>query len=107
MTESAKAELRAIALSICEGIWLKRMLIGLKVPLDNSIRMYCDNQAAVHHDQTLHVEIGRHIIKDKVEGGIVSLYYIPSSQQTVEDIFMKALPRTFDKFLSKLGMFNI
>ena len=50
------------------------------------MKMYCDNQATIsisknpiHHDRTKHMEIDRHFIKEKLEGGIISLMYTPSS----------------------------
>ncbi|KAK3022402.1 hypothetical protein RJ639_047376 [Escallonia herrerae] len=111
---SAEAEFRAIALSICEGMWLKRLLEELKITCEGSIKVFCDNQASiniaknlVHHDRTKHVEIDRHFIREKIEGGIIQMVYTPSSHQTA-DILTKALPKgNFDNLNSKLGMINI
>ncbi|KAK3028164.1 hypothetical protein RJ639_038688 [Escallonia herrerae] len=71
---SAEAKFRAIALSICEGMWLKRLLEELKITCEGSIKVFCDNQASiniaknpVHHDKTKHVEIDRHFIREKIE----------------------------------------
>lgn len=110
---SAEAEFRAMALSICEGMWLKRLLEDLKVQIETSMKMYCDNQAAiniaknpVHHDRTKHVEIDGHFIKEKIDGGIIKMVYTPTCHQTA-DILAKALPRTnFETLLSKLGMID-
>ena len=67
---SAEAEFRAMAHGICEGIWLKLMLTELKFPMEDSMELMCDNQAAisiaknpVHHDRTKNVEIDQHFIK--------------------------------------------
>ncbi|RVW44801.1 Retrovirus-related Pol polyprotein from transposon RE1 [Vitis vinifera] len=56
---SAKAEYRALAQGICEGIWIKRVLSELGQTSSSPILMMCDNQAAisiaknpVHHDRT-------------------------------------------------------
>ncbi|KAI9162582.1 hypothetical protein LWI28_028704 [Acer negundo] len=111
---SAEAEFRAMAHGICEGIWLRRLLTELKVPMEGAMRMFCDNQAAisiaknpVHHDRTKHVEIDRHFIKEKLEEGSVKLIYTPTALQTA-DILTKALPRAnFDDMSTKLGMINI
>ncbi|KAK2975560.1 hypothetical protein RJ640_011573 [Escallonia rubra] len=111
---SAEAEFRAIALSICEGMWLKRLLEELKITCEGSIKVFCDNQASiniaknpVHHDRTKNVEIDRHFIREKIEGGIIEMVYTPSSHQTA-DILTKALPKgNFDNLNSKLGMINI
>ncbi|KAL5574813.1 hypothetical protein UlMin_016512 [Ulmus minor] len=61
---SAESEYRALALGICEGIWLQRLLRELRVEAKSAVKMFCDSQAAidisknpVHHDRTKHVGI--------------------------------------------------
>ena len=111
---SAEAEFRALSLGICEGIWLKRVLYELRVPVEGSMKMFCDNQSTisiaknpVHHDRTKHVEIDRHFVKEKIEADIISLQYIPTNQQ-IADILTKAVPRKiFEDLNSKLGLLNI
>ena len=111
---SVEAEFRAIALGICEGLWLKRVMEELKISTEFPMKMFCDNQAAisishnpVHHDRTKHVEIDQHFIKEKVENGEFLLQYTPTKLQTA-DILTKAQPRQhFNSLISKLGMINI
>ncbi|KAL5849088.1 hypothetical protein ACOSQ4_007101 [Xanthoceras sorbifolium] len=103
-----------MALGICEGIWLRRLLMELKVPIDGPMKLLCDNQAAiliaknpVHHDKTKHVEIDRHFIKEKLDEGIVKLVYTPTKLQTA-NVLTKALPRIdFENICYKLGIINI
>ena len=71
---STKVEFRAMTDNICEGIWLKRLLVELRIPIEKSMKMSCDNQATIsiaknpiHHDRTKHVEIDHHFIKEKIE----------------------------------------
>ena len=75
---SAESEFRAIALAICEGIWIKRVLTELGVQCEKTTFLKCDNQAAisiakdpVHHDRTKHVEIDRHFISKKLKSSKV------------------------------------
>ena len=82
---SAKAKFCALAHGICEGIWIKRVLDELRIKVECSIQMMCDNQVAitiakkfVHYDRTKHVEIDRHFISEKIEGKIISLKHVPS-----------------------------
>jgi hypothetical protein len=111
---SAESELRALALGICEGMWIQRLLKELGMESLTPIQMHCDNQAAisiaknpVHHDRTKHIEIDRHFITEKIEKNIVHLTYTPTRSQ-IADILTKALPRTnFEELSHKLGMFNI
>lgn len=73
--------------------------------------MYCDNKAAISishnpvlHDRTKHVEIDKHVIKEKIDIGLVSMIYIPTKEQ-VADIFTKRLQRVqFDFLVGKLAM---
>lgn len=111
---SAESEYRALALGICEGMWIKRLMNELRLESPESFKMYSDSQAAisiaknpVHHDRTKHVEIDRHFISEKVNSKIIELNYIPTKKQ-IADILTKALPRTsFEEFKSKLGLYNI
>lgn len=70
-SSTAEAELRFLALGVCEGIWIQRLLEELEVT-GNPIKMLYDNQAAisiaknpVHHDRRKHIEIDRHFISKK------------------------------------------
>ncbi|KAH9741645.1 protein kinase domain-containing protein [Citrus sinensis] len=44
---SAEAEFRAMTFGICELMWLRMFLIELKVWKTKSMRLYCDNKAAI------------------------------------------------------------
>ena len=76
---SAEAEYRVLALSICEGIRLTRLL-ELGVQSSGPMKVFCNNLATisiaknpVHHDRTKHVELDRHFIKEKAEAVIIDL----------------------------------
>ena len=80
-------------------MWLKRLLNELKVSVEDSMKMFCDNQVAisiakklVHHDRTKHVKIDCHFIKEKIEKGMVSLVYTSTTLQTT-DILTKVFSR--------------
>ena len=111
---SAEAELWSTAQGICEALWLKQLLEELKIQLQSPMTIWCDNKAAisisynpVHHDQTKHVEVDRHFIKEKIDEGILKVSYIPTSQQTA-DILTKALFKPmFERLIDKLGMYNL
>lgn len=78
------------------------------------MQLYCDNKStisiahnSVHHDRTKHVEVDRHFIKDKLDEGIISIEYIPISNQ-LDDLLTKGLSEHNHEFLvSKLGLINI
>nr|GEW21350.1 copia protein [Tanacetum cinerariifolium] len=65
----------------------------------DKIHMYCDSKAAiaiscnpVQHSRTKHIDVGYHFIKEKVEKGIVKLFFVRTEYQ-LADLFTKALPK--------------
>lgn len=66
---SADGEFRALALGMCEGIWIKRVSYELGNDCLPLIQIMCDNQAAlsvsnnlVLRYRTKHIEIDQHFI---------------------------------------------
>lgn len=111
---SAEAELRSLALGICEGLWLNLLLEELGLKIEVSVSTYCDNKAAismsqnpVHHDRVKHVEIDRHFIKEKVDNGILKVQYISTTEQTADILTKPLFKPIFEKFIGKLGLFNV
>jgi hypothetical protein len=111
---SSEAEYRALASATCELQWILYLLRDLHISCSKLPVLYCDNQSAVHiasnpvfHERTKHLEIDCHLIREKLQAGILKLLPI-SSQDQVADFFTKALlPKTFNVLLSKLGLINI
>nr|GFC03158.1 hypothetical protein [Tanacetum cinerariifolium] len=63
----------------------------------DKIPMYCDSKAAisiscnpVQHSRTKHIDVRYHFIKEKVEKGIVELFFVGTEYQ-LADLFTKAL----------------
>jgi Reverse transcriptase (RNA-dependent DNA polymerase) len=111
---SAEAEYRAMASTASELVWLKQLLHDLKISCEGPMQMYCDNQAARHiasnpvfHEQTKHIEVDCHFIREKVQAGEIETPFVRSQDQ-LADIFTKALDKgTFQKILYKLNSFNL
>nr|GEY75619.1 retrovirus-related Pol polyprotein from transposon TNT 1-94 [Tanacetum cinerariifolium] len=64
----------------------------------DKIPMYCDSKEAiaiscnpVQHARTKHIDVRYHFIKEKVEKGIVELFFVETEYQ-LADLFTKALP---------------
>ena len=111
---SAEVEFRLMTQGICEGMWILRVLKELKVEVEPSLKMYCDNKEAisiahnpVQHDHTKHIEIERHFIKENINSGTPYLPFIPSNQQTANILTKSLRKTTFEYLISKLGMIDI
>jgi len=111
---SSEAEYRDLSSATCELQWLLYLLGDLKVNCSKLPVIYCDNQSGLHiasnlvfHERTKHLKIDCHLVREKVQKGILKLLPISSSEQ-LADFLTKALaPPNFHGFISKLGMLNI
>ncbi|KAJ0617795.1 putative RNA-directed DNA polymerase [Helianthus annuus] len=97
---SAEAEFRGIARGLSEVLWIRKLLEDIGFSQKAPSKVMCDNTAAiqisenpVQHDRTKHVEVDRHFIKEKLEGGIIELPYVASKDQ-LADILTKAVTET-------------
>ncbi|XP_057453144.1 secreted RxLR effector protein 161-like [Lotus japonicus] len=111
---SCEAEYRAMAATVCEIQWLNYLLHDLEVSHSTSVSMYCDNRSVMHiahnpsyHERTKHIELDCHIVRKKLQQGLIHLLPVSSSLQ-IADILTKPLaPAPFHSIYSKLGMHNI
>lgn len=78
------------------------MLQELRIQLDHSPVLYCDNQSAEalasnpkYHSRTKHIELDLHFIREHIAQKQLTVSHISSSEQ-VADILTK--PLSFDQF---------
>ena len=101
-------------LKMCELLWIRLLLRDLGIHQTDSMRLYCDNKAAINiahnpvqHDRTKHVEIDRHFIKEKLTSGAICMPCVRSGDQ-LADVLTKGLGiKPFRDILDKLGMRDI
>lgn len=97
----------------CEIQWLQYLLSDFQV-LSTIVALYCDNISAlkiaenpVFHKRTKHIEIDCHLVRQKVQQGLLRLFPISTSHQ-LDDCFIKPLPPpTFKRSVLKLGIQNL
>nr|GEX98751.1 integrase, catalytic region, zinc finger, CCHC-type, peptidase aspartic, catalytic [Tanacetum cinerariifolium] len=108
----SSTEAEYIVLSGCYALvlWMRSQLTDYGLGF-NKILMYCDNKSAivlccnnVQQSRSKHIDMRFHFVKEKVENGVVELYFVNTEYQLV-DIFTKALCRERMEFLfNKLEM---
>jgi hypothetical protein len=111
---SSEVEYRALSTATCELIWLQYLLTDLQIECSKLPVIFCDNQSALHiasnlvfHERTKHLEIDCHLVREKVQQGLIRLLPISTNEQ-LADFLTKALPAPkFQGFMNKLGLFDI
>nr|GEZ31871.1 hypothetical protein [Tanacetum cinerariifolium] len=105
-TSMSSAEAEYVSLSACctQVLWMRTQLTDYGFHFDK-IPMYCDSKAAIAiscnpvlHSRTKHINVRYHFIKEKVEKGIVELFFVGTEYQ-LADLFTKALPVERFKYL--------
>ncbi|KAI5327550.1 hypothetical protein L3X38_026946 [Prunus dulcis] len=98
-----------MAHATCEINWLRYLLQDFQVNIQEPVVLHCDNQAALHiaanpvfHECTKHIELDCHLVREKIQSGMITAAYTPSSHQ-LADIFTKPLGRdSFNMIIRKL-----
>ncbi|CAH9135713.1 unnamed protein product [Cuscuta epithymum] len=108
---TAEAEYIAASKGGNQAVWLRKILVDLKLEQKNATVMFCDSKAAIAiiknpvlHDRTKHFKIKFHSVRQLQNEGDIDLQFCSSEEQTA-DILTKILPKhRFDVLCERLGM---
>ncbi|KAK8937204.1 hypothetical protein KSP39_PZI011852 [Platanthera zijinensis] len=85
---TAEAEYKAMTLGVAELLWLRGMLVELKLDRGDGMKLWCDSQSTisiannpVQYDRTKHIKIDRFFIKEKLDGGLLELSHVSTKGQ--------------------------
>nr|GEZ95696.1 retrovirus-related Pol polyprotein from transposon TNT 1-94 [Tanacetum cinerariifolium] len=111
-TSMSSAEAKYVSLYACyaQVLWFRTQLIDYGFYFDK-IPMYCNSKAAIaiscnpiQHFYTKHIDVRYHFIKEKVEKGIIELFFV-GTEYELADLFTKALSEDrFQYLVRRLGM---
>ena len=78
-------------------MWLHQLLMEVDIETPVPVKLWCDNQAALHivsnhifHERTKHIEIDCHFVREKIQLSLISTGYVKTEEQ-LGDIFKKTL----------------
>jgi hypothetical protein len=109
-----EVEYVAAGRAACEAVWLRRLLCELTSEEARPPALMVDNQPAIAlaknpvlHDQSKHIDIKFHFLRDCVDGGQIILEFVETGRQLV-DILTKLLGRLwFSELKNKIGMVEL
>ena len=97
-----------IVVGVVKMLWLRTLLVGLKMNQENQMRLWCNNKSAisiadnlVQHDRTKHIEIDRFFIKEKLSSCNLVQHY-RTKHIEIDKFFIK---EKLDSRILKLIMF--
>jgi len=115
---SSEAEYHALASTsaTCELQWILYLLKDLHIQSPKVPVLFCDNQIVIHitvnpvfHERTKHLEIDCHLVREKLQAGILKLLTVTSQDQIADFFFFtkSLLPQPFNTLPSNLGLLDL
>ncbi|XP_070032694.1 uncharacterized mitochondrial protein AtMg00810-like [Nicotiana tomentosiformis] len=95
---SAEFEYKSIALIVAELVWILGLFKDIGVEVGYPVNIYTDSKAAIQiaanlvfHELTKYIKIELHLIRKKIQNGLVQTEYVATKEQ-LTDILTKGLP---------------
>jgi len=111
---SSESEYRALASLTCELQWLSYLFKDLRINFQQPASVYCDNKSAIYlahnptfHERTKHIEIDCHVVRERIQSGLIHLLPVPSSSQIADLLTKPLLSPAFNSLVSKLGLCDL
>ena len=111
---SAEAEYRTMSSTTSELVWLKALLEELGLKVNTPIKLFCDNQSAIHiasnpvfHERTKHIEIDYHFVREKFLGKLISMPFVKSEDQLTDILTKPPTLLQLKTIISKLNLHNL
>ena len=98
----------------CELMWMRHLLEELCFEVKLPMSMYCDNQEFIYiasnpvfHEMTKHIKVDHHLIRERVEKGIIATPFVSTGAQ-LANMFTKSLFKSrLECLCNKLKLYNI
>ena len=97
-----------------EMLWVRSFLEELGFPVQGTMPMYCDNQAAIFlannptfHERAKHIVIDCHAIHHRVLDGFITTPYVGSSHQVAGILANGLSTASYNSTSRKLGLFDL
>lgn len=103
-----------MAHATCKIVCILALLQEFHIRHSQPAILFCDNTSTIHiasilvfHERTKHIEIDYHLVREKIQIGVLKLLHVSSNAQ-LADIPTKSLsPRIFRGLVHKMGLTNI
>jgi hypothetical protein len=103
-----------MALGVTEMLWLRVLLVELKVDQRAQMNLWCDNKSAisiannpVQHDKTKYIEIDRFFIKEKLNSGLLELGHVSIRDQAADCLTKGLNSLDLARGCDKMGLVDI
>ena len=112
---TCEAEYRAMTEATMDALLYSRVLEELGMPLDKSVPMHSDNEAAIKwasgertpYKRSKHIDVAVHFIRELVRDGKISVPYVPTDKN-VSDGMTKPLGKVaFARMIAMFGMTRV
>lgn len=97
-----------------ELLWISYLLCDLKVSLEDTIVLYCDNEAALHiaknsvyHERTKHIERDCHVVRERVASGFLKTLHVTTQHQLADMLTKPLTALQFHHLMSKMGIHHL